>query len=91
MRDVVCAAQIEPVASLRQLQGRLSLNTLSDQVDDAQAESLALDPFVVVDDLVNLGHSTALSGQLVSPINPRALLLAGTPSSPISAGSSRWR
>jgi mono/diheme cytochrome c family protein len=75
VRDVFCAPESTPVRSLRQLQARLGFNTLPDSADDAQAESLAVDPNALVGDLVYLGHSTALSGQLVSSINPRALLL----------------
>ena len=39
------------------------------------AESAALSPSTVLDSVVFMGLSTALAGQLVSPINPRLILL----------------
>jgi hypothetical protein len=75
VRDIFCSEPRTPVRSLRQLEARLSLSALPEDVDDAMAEAIDIDPYEFVDIAVYLGHSTALSGRLVSPINPRAILL----------------
>jgi hypothetical protein len=75
VRDLFCGQLMSPVRSLRQLEAGLALSALPDEIDDEKAESLAIDPHALVDNVVYLAHSTALSGQLVSSINPRAILL----------------
>jgi hypothetical protein len=75
VRDVFCTEDPSSITSLRQLQLRLALNAYPATVDDATAAAYQPDPDAQIDGLVFLGHSTALSGQIVSPINPRVLLL----------------
>lgn len=81
VRDVFCAQGGEPVQSLRALEDRLSLH-FSEPLSEGRAaypntiglqspESSPSDALVAL-----LGHSTALSGALVSPINPRVLVLS---------------
>jgi hypothetical protein len=74
VRDVFCEARAR-VGSLRELQALLGLSSIPLDLDEASAGALRFDPRAITDALVVLGHSTALSGQLVSPINPRVLLL----------------
>jgi cytochrome c553 len=75
VRDIFCKDPVTPVRSLRQLEQRLSLSALRESADDAMVAALEIDPYALFDTVVYLGHSTALSGRLVSPINPRAILL----------------
>jgi hypothetical protein len=75
VRDLFCGASAPDLASLRDLQVRLSLNLIPADADEAQVLAYEPDPSTVTDQLVVLGHSTALAGQLVSPINPRIVLL----------------
>lgn len=63
LRDVFCAAQSPGVSDLRTLQERLQLHPVP-QPGDLDANLPVL-----------LGHSTSLSGRLVSPLNPRAIVL----------------
>lgn len=73
VRDVFCGAKQPAVTSLRALQDLMQVNPASsgdDVHDDARS-----DPFASVPVAVLLAHSTALSGRLVSPINPRAIVL----------------
>jgi hypothetical protein len=76
VRDVFCVpgapARFE---SLRALQAALDLNAIPLDMDEATAAKLTVDPQAFLDGFVFLGHSTALSGRLVSALNPRALLL----------------
>jgi hypothetical protein len=75
VRDVFCSAGAGSITGLRQLQLRLGLNFIPSDIDDATAAAHQPDPNEQLDGLVFLGHSTALSGQVVSPINPRVLFL----------------
>ncbi|MET0339506.1 MAG: hypothetical protein ABW252_00815 [Polyangiales bacterium] len=70
VRDVFCGATQPTITSLRALQDQLRLNPLSD-ADTSHAN----DMFDTVPVAVLLAYSTALSGQLVSPINPRAIVI----------------
>ena len=68
VRDVFCAAAPPPIASLADLQALLGIATgpaaLTQSGDTTSA-------------VVLTSHSTALSGRLVSPINPRAIFASG--------------
>lgn len=75
VRDIFCKGERRTVSSLRELLARLELPTLAEGVDEASASQLRIDSREPIEHAVLLGHSTALSGQLVSPINPRAILL----------------
>jgi hypothetical protein len=56
---------------------RIVLSGLPVDMDEAAAAQMEVDdPTKAVDGVVLLGHSTALSGHLVSPINPRAILIS---------------
>ena len=69
VRDVFCAPSAPRIRSLEDLQEHLALQP-DQQFYSAEGETLGGDKFVTL-----LGHSTALSGHLVSPINPRLLVL----------------
>jgi hypothetical protein len=76
VRDIFCKGERPTVSSLRELLRRLEIRTLPEDMDEASAAELVLqDMGYPVPHAVLLGHSTALSGQLVSPINPRAILI----------------
>ena len=65
VRDVFCAEQVPPIASLADLQQRLRIAPEpGEQVSSGLTGTVA----------VLLAHSTALSGRFVSPINPRVIL-----------------
>ncbi len=80
VRDAFCVTPRAPVQSLSELVGRVQLEfepvydpdnppTREERLDGAVADYA---------EAVVLSHSTALSGQLVSPINPRVILLNTT-------------
>jgi hypothetical protein len=75
VRDVFCADTPPVVTSLRELQERLALDVLPAALTEAQRAQLS--ESTVLDSAVFMGLSTALSGALVSPINPRVILLGG--------------
>jgi hypothetical protein len=76
VRDVFCVPGAPAqIGSLRELQTALGVNAIPLDMDEAAAAQLTLDPNAIVDGMVFLGHSTALSGRVVSAINPRALIL----------------
>lgn len=76
VRDLFCTGTPPTITSLRQLQDRLEINPFPASLSAAQ--SAALSPSTVLDSVVFMGLSTALAGQLVSPINPRMILLGGS-------------
>ncbi|MDD9969512.1 MAG: hypothetical protein OXR73_24925 [Myxococcales bacterium] len=67
VRDVFCAPTSSIIGSLTELQQALGLQ----QVIDLGPDSPGWKPVAV------LGHSTALSGHRVSPINPRLIMMGG--------------
>lgn len=74
VRDAFCGAALPTVTSLADLYRVLGVGTLGDQTyvpigayNTGMAGSVS----------VTLGHSTSLSGRLVSPINPRIIVPAG--------------
>lgn len=70
VRDLFCGPKAPKITSLLDLERQLGLALPgSDPAPAADAPSETLKGMVF------LGHSTALSGHLVTPINPRALLL----------------
>lgn len=75
MRDIFCKGARPSVSSLRELLARLEIDALPVDMDEAAAAKISHAPDAVLETATLLGHSTALSGQLVSPINPRAILL----------------
>jgi hypothetical protein len=77
VRDVFCKGTNPTVTGLRELARRLKLSALRPEVDETAAAAIEIDPFEAINTVVFLGLSTALSGQLVSPINPRAILFNG--------------
>lgn len=83
VRDIFCGEQDPGIDRLRTLQDRLGVNRSIRAADDAGVGDAGddyagedVDPTTVIDIAVFMGHSTALSGRLVSPINPRAIVLA---------------
>jgi hypothetical protein len=68
-RDLFCNEALMPVRNLRELKDKLGMGYW--EPGTAPTPNSGLDIRLVV-----LGHSTALSGRVVSPINPRALVLA---------------
>jgi len=88
VRDLFCDAGTPAITSLRQLQQLLALDAYRAAgggyypTEDGGVPSRSgqtSDAGVVLNlNAVLLGHSTALSGSLVSPINPRAILMGET-------------
>lgn len=74
VRDLFCAPAKPSITGLRQLQVALRLNLIPEDVSDEKAAAHVPDPDAVFDQMAFMGHSTALAGQLVSPLNPRVLL-----------------
>lgn len=74
VRDLFCKGELPPITGLRVLARGLKISTLRPEVSEATAAAVELDPNATISTAVFLGLSTALSGQLVSPINPRAIL-----------------
>jgi mono/diheme cytochrome c family protein len=75
VRDIFCAPGPHHITGLRQLQVQLGINAIPEDVDDATAAAYQPDPNTLITTMVFLGHSTALSGRLVSALNPRVLIL----------------
>jgi hypothetical protein len=75
VRDVFCIEEPPAIGSLEELLALLDLTPNNDIAAPASSDMPSgLDPSV---DVTVLGHSTALSGRLVSPLNPRLVLLGG--------------
>ena len=74
VRDIFCARPPPTVRSLRELEDLVRVNPRPREGDAAVPVGAAVDPYSVVSVATFLAHSTALSGNLVSPINPRAIL-----------------
>ena len=76
VRDIFCGERAPEIRSLADLQNGLGFGELITPPDITAAElEELLRQETLTDGLVALGHSTALAGHSVSPINPRALLL----------------
>ena len=77
IRDIFCKGDERSVSGLRELLLRLDIPALPIDMDEKKAAEIRVERRSdVVEHLVLLGHSTALSGNLVSPINPRAILMS---------------
>jgi hypothetical protein len=74
VRDLLCKGELPAITGLRVLAAGLKLSVLKPDTSEASAAAIEIDPFASINTAVFLGLSTALSGQLVSPINPRAIL-----------------
>lgn len=77
VRDLFCGPTLPSITSLFALEQRLQVGPvlLPGASTDGSYDASALDPTSLVDVAVFMGHSTALSGHLVSPINPRAIII----------------
>jgi len=77
VRDVFCGNEPANIASLIDLQHRLDLNLSAEPAAGADKASGAETAYAAggLSPIVLLGHSTALSGALVSPINPRLIMV----------------
>jgi hypothetical protein len=75
VRDLFCLGPLVPIDSLRTLLSALRFTVLPIEGPDAEELVASIEPSTLVSTGVFLGHSTALSGRLVSPLNPRAILL----------------
>ncbi|HEX6241342.1 MAG TPA: hypothetical protein VFZ61_10630, partial [Polyangiales bacterium] len=74
VRDLFCNPDEPAITGLRQLQHRLGFDVVPKDIPDDVAVMRMPDPDAQLDQVVFMGHSTALSGHIVSPINPRVLL-----------------
>ncbi|MET0282947.1 MAG: hypothetical protein ABW352_00695 [Polyangiales bacterium] len=78
VRDLFCGDSAPRITRLRELQDQLGVNgsiRVAEATSYSDAGYALEDPNTIVDVAVFMGHSTALSGRLVSPINPRAIVL----------------
>src|SRR5688572_30978406 len=66
VRDIFCKGERPTVSSLRELEARLGLDVLPVDMSESEAAAVRVDPLKESKSAVLLGHSTALSGQLVS-------------------------
>jgi hypothetical protein len=79
VRDVFCAGDPPDITSLRDLQSLLNLAPHSDDRDAPYVGAPLTDnPYSALGPVAVMGHSTSLSGQLVSPLNPRVLILGSS-------------
>jgi hypothetical protein len=78
VRDVFCGAARPQVRSLRELQELLDLSISPRAVGPGYGQTaVPVDSYVLGNTVILLGHSTALSGHLVSPLNPRMIVVGG--------------
>lgn len=76
VRDVFCSsASHAPIRDLRDLQERLALEPPRDAPGEPDGPIIPPEASNFVAFVVALAHSTSLSGHLVSPINPRVILI----------------
>ena len=76
VRDVFCADQRPSIGNLRDLEKRLHLSMLVDVTTELRPGRYLKGIETTYSSVVLLGHSTALSGALVSPLNPRVILFS---------------
>jgi len=79
IREVFCEGEPKAIRSLSELQERIELLPTPEPAvaaDGTMAPAYPVEVSTLLNYVVALGHSTALSGHLVSPINPRAILLS---------------
>lgn len=77
VRDAFCKGPLPSVRSLSALQALLDVMPVPRAPGQTPEAAALLDPLARISNVVALGHSTALSGHLISPINPR-LIIIGT-------------
>lgn len=70
VRDIFCGEEPAILRSLQELESRLALDSSAEATGTSGYDSDAVYRSVVL-----LGHSTALSGRFVSPINPRVIVI----------------
>lgn len=76
VRDVFCAEAPPEVTGLSELQQLLNLQPHSYDPDAPQVPNPMPDnPFAAAGRVAVMSHSTSLSGRIVSPINPRTIIL----------------
>jgi hypothetical protein len=75
VREVFCADSPPTIQSLHDLQVALDVDPSQLGATGRASAAAAANSYAAVSYLVALGHSTALRGHLVSPINPRAIVL----------------
>ena len=76
VRDVFCGDQAPEIRSLHDLQTLLQISPSSkDENLPYVGEVMPDNPYAAAGRVAVMGHSTSLSGQLVSPINPRVLVM----------------
>jgi hypothetical protein len=64
VRDIFCTGGFPDIRGLRDLESRLGLTLSPEEISGTYLSRVAI-----------LGHSTALSGELVSPLNPRVIIV----------------
>ena len=76
VRDVFCRDEAPEIRSLHDLQTLLQISPTS-QDDDLPyvGDSSPDNPYAAASRVAVMGHSTSLSGELVSPINPRVFVM----------------
>lgn len=74
VRDVFCIGAPPVIANLEEFQNLFDVNPRGPE-DPNDVFQSALYLSAINGDVAVLGHSTALSGRVVSPINPRAILI----------------
>jgi hypothetical protein len=75
IRDLFCAEPQPIVRSLEDLQDLLNINPRAPDPDKPAAPFAFSNVDAIAGFVAVLGHSTALPGHLISPINPRAIIM----------------
>lgn len=77
IRDAFCSDTRPVIGDLRALQDLLDVRPVPHAPGQSPQLAAMLDPSAVISNVVVLGHSTALGAKLVSPINPRVIIVGG--------------
>jgi hypothetical protein len=75
VHDAFCKGPVPEIRSLRDLQLLLALRPEEDPPEPMPITPGQVDPYYTLSAVVVLGHSTALSGHLVSTLNPRVIVM----------------
>lgn len=79
VRDVFCTDAPPEVTGLSDLQRLLNLHPHADDPDfPAVGDPMTDNPFAAAGRVAVMSHSTSLSGHLVSPINPRTIIMGSS-------------